>query len=512
MKKQIFLSLLVLGFITNLGIQEAKAAVKLPAIISSNMVLQQDAEVTIWGWANGKEKITITSSWTKKKVKIKADKNGNWQVAIKTPKAGGNHRLTIKGKNKIELDNILMGDIWVCSGQSNMARKLGLQRGQKPLVNFWEASQQANHPEIRFFKVKRALADTPQADVEGEWLICTPETVLEFSAVGYFFGKKLHQQLAIPVGLIQTTWGGTPVEGWTRKSDLANDFIIEKEEHGQERFELDSLAHAKNMEAFEKGFIKKRPTTPPSFYVKRRKHHKIGHLYNAMIHPLINYTIKGAIWYQGESNRDYPNQYKQLFSNMIQTWRKDWGIGDFPFYFVQIAPFYYNGDYAIPYIWEAQYEALKLPQTGMASTQDIGQIYDIHPPEKEEVGRRLALVALNQTYGKSEIAYSGPVVKNTEYNGNKVVIEFDPMGGELFSAGSGIGGVPSFYLADEFKVFHPARVKQKGNTITLTAKGIAKPTAVRYLWNDNANATIFNSYGLPATGFRTDDWVDAKYK
>ncbi len=510
MKKQIN-RFLVLILIASINIQQAKADVKLPAIISSNMVLQQNAEVTIWGWAKSKEKITITSSWNKKKVKTKADRDGKWSVALKTPKAGENYRLTIKGKNKIELENILMGDIWVCSGQSNMDRVLGLQRGQKPIINFWEASQQANHPEIRFFRVKRALADTPQTDVEGEWVVCTPETVLEFSAVGYFFGKKLHQQLGIPIGLIHTAWGGTPVEGWTRKSDLANDFMIEKEQDEQARFKLDSAAYAKNMEAFEKGFLKERPTRPPSFYVKSRKHHRIGHLYNAMIHPLINYAIKGAIWYQGESNRGFPEQYKQLFPNMIQTWRKDWGIGDFPFYFVQIAPYYYNGDYAIPHIWEAQYEALKLPQTGMASTQDIGQIYDIHPPEKEEVGRRLALVALNQTYGKSEIAYSGPVLKNTKYNGNQVILEFDPMGGELFSAGSGIGGISPFYIADEFQVFHPARVEQKGNTLTLTADGVVKPIAVRYLWNDNANATIFNSYGLPAAGFRTDEWVGAKY-
>ena len=510
MKKQIiFLALLLIASISS---QRAKAEVKLPAILSSNMVLQQDTEVTIWGWAKAKEKIHIKSSWNKKKIKTKADKDGKWSVALKTPKAGGNHSMTIEGKNKIELENILIGDIWVCSGQSNMYRKLGLQRGQKPIINFWEASQQAKHPEIRFFKVKRNLATMPQKDVEGEWVVCTPETVLEFSAVGYFFGKKLHQQLAIPIGLIQTAWGGTPVEGWTRKAALGNDFMIEKEQNEQARFEVDSLAYAKNMEAFQKGFIKERPTEPPSFYVKRRKHYRIGHLYNAMIHPLTNYAIKGAIWYQGESNRGFPEQYKQLFPNMIQTWRKDWRIGDFPFYFVQIAPYYYNGTYEIPYIWEAQYEALNLPQTGMASTHDIGQIYDIHPPEKEEVGRRLALVALNQTYGKSEVAYSGPVVKNIAYNGNQVVLEFDPMGGELFSAGNGIGGISPFYIADEFQVFHPAKVEQKENTLTLTANGVEKPIAVRYLWNDNANATIFNSYGLPAIGFRTDDWVDARYE
>ena len=489
-----------------------KADVKLPAIISNNMVLQQETEVTIWGWAKNKEKITVTSSWNKKKIKTKARKNGKWAIQLKTPKASGNHSITIKGKNKIKIDNVLIGDIWVCSGQSNMERELGLRRGQKPLINFWEASQQANHPEIRFFKVEKALANTPQEDVVGEWLVCTPESVLDFSAVGYFFGKKLHQQLNTPIGLIQSAWGGTPVEGWMKKSEMNNDFMIAKERHEQERFEIDSLSYAKNKEAFEKGYLKTRPQVPPSFYVKRRKHHRIGNLYNAMIHPLLNYSIKGAIWYQGESNRSFPGQYKQLFPQLIQTWRKAWDIVDFPFYFVQIAPYYYNENYAIPYIWEAQQAALKLSQTGMASTQDIGQIYDIHPPEKEEVGRRLALIALNQTYGKSDLAYSGPILKNTTYKGNQVILEFDPMGGELFSAGNGIGGISSFYIADDKQVFYPARVQQKGNTLTLTTNEIDKPIAVRYLWNDNANATIFNSFGLPAVGFRTDDWVDARHE
>ena len=392
-----------------------------------------------------------------------------------------------------------------------MDRRLGLQRGQKPIVNYWEASQQALNQDIRLFVVKRTLSDEPRQDCEGEWLVCSPETVLEFSAVGYFFGKKLYDELSVPVGLIESAWGGTPVEGWTRKSDMNNDFLVEKEETLLQQFSIDSISYAKNVVAYEKGFIKEPPSTPQSFYTKNRRHHRIGALYNGMIHPLINFSIRGAIWYQGESNRNFPKQYQKQFPNMIRTWRKNWDIGDFPFYFVQIAPYYYNGEFAIPPIWEAQYEALSLPNTGMASTQDIGQIYDIHPPEKEEVGRRLALVALNQTYGKKEVVYSGPVLKSTRTEENRVILDFDPMGGELFSAGNGIGGIPSFYLSDERRIFFPARVQLDGNSLILTAEEVESPVAARYLWNDRANATIFNTYGLPAAGFRTDDWADAIY-
>ena len=397
------------------------------------------------------------------------------------------------------------------SGQSNMDRQLGLQRGQKPILNYWEASQQANNADIRLFVVKRALSPEPLEDCEGEWVVCSPETVLGFSAAGYFFGKKLYDELSVPVGLIESAWGGTPVEGWTRKSAMNNEFLVERETVLLDQFPIDSTSYAQNMADYERGFIKTAPPIPASFYTTNRQHHRIGALYNAMIYPLLNFTIRGAIWYQGEANRSFPEQYKKQFPNMIRNWRNDWDLADFPFYFVQIAPYYYNGEYGIPPIWEAQNEALTLPNTGMASTQDIGQIFDIHPPEKEEVGRRLALIALNKTYKKSEVVYSGPVLTSTRYEGNQVVLEFDPMGGELFSAGKGIGGIPSFYLSGERRIFYPADVQLEGNTLILTATGIKQPVAVRYLWNDKANATVFNSYGLPAVGFRTDNWGDARY-
>lgn len=504
--------LLLTGIFFLLLALTTKAQTKLPAILSDNMCLQQSAEVKIWGWDTPGQEVKVAPSWNKKGVKTQADSEGKWQASISTPQAGGPYKIKINGSEELLINNVLTGDVWICSGQSNMDRQLGMQRGQKPIVNFWEAAQQAELPKIRLFVVNRALADEAKDDLEGKWVECSPESVLGFSAVGYFFGKKLYDELSIPMGLIESSWGGTPVEGWTRKSAMNNDFLVNREKDMQQLYEMDSLTHARNQEAFDKGYLRERPSSPASFYYRRVRHHRIGHLYNAMIHPLLQYRIKGAIWYQGESNRNEPDQYAKQFPNMIQNWRDDWGIGDFPFYFVQIAPYYYNGNYNIAPIWEAQEKALKMSNTGMASTQDIGQIYDIHPPEKEEVGRRLALIALNKTYGQSDVVYSGPTVESIAYQGNQAIITYDPMGGELFSAGNGIGGIRSFYLAGERRIFYPASVKIEGNTLTLTAEGLDKPTAVRYLWNDNANATIFNSYGLPAAGFRTDSWKDARYE
>ncbi|MEM7368950.1 MAG: sialate O-acetylesterase [Bacteroidota bacterium] len=488
------------------------AQTKLPAILSDNMCLQHSADVTIWGWDTPGQEIKVAPSWNKKGVKTRTNEAGKWTANIATPKAGGPHKIKISGSQELSINNVLLGEVWICSGQSNMDRQLGMQRGQKPIVNFWEEAQKANRPTMRLFVVLRALADEPQDDLKGKWVECNPESVLGFSAAGYFFGKKLQEQLQVPMGLIESSWGGTPVEGWTRKSAMNNDFLVNREREMQEIYLMDSTALSNNQQAFDKGYLRQAPKSPPSFYYKRVKSHRIGHLYNAMIHPLIHYRIKGAIWYQGESNRNEPQQYAKQFPNMIQNWRDEWGIGDFPFYFVQIAPYYYNNQYNIPPIWEAQYEALNMPNVGMASTQDIGQIYDIHPPEKEEVGRRLALVALHKTYGQSEIVYSGPVLTKTTFEGNQVLLEFDPMGGELFSAGSGIGGIRSFYISGERRIFYPANVKQDGNRIILTTETVDKPIAVRYLWNPNANASLFNSYGLPAAGFRSDAWEDAIYE
>jgi len=290
---------------------------------------------------------------------------------------------------------------------------------------------------------------------------------------------------------------------------MDNDFLIAKENSRKERIQADSLAYIANLAAFEKGYLTEAPSQPESFHYDRAPHHRIGALYNAMIHPLINFVIKGAIWYQGESNRGDPKSYGKQFPRMIENWRHDWGEGDFPFYFVQIAPYYYNDVFGMPPLWEAQEAALELSNTAMASTQDIGQIYDIHPPEKEEVGRRLALLALHHTYGQHEVVSSGPELTEVSFTAGEAKLTFDAKNSTFYFAGDAIGGIPSFFVADERRIFHPARARQQGNVLVVSSEHIDEPVAVRYLWNDKANATIYNMHGLPTPGFRTDAWDDA---
>ncbi|NND08834.1 MAG: sialate O-acetylesterase [Saprospiraceae bacterium] len=485
------------------------AQMKLPAILSDNMCIQQNTEVKIWGWDDPGQSVEVRPSWTQESSSTVVTEGGNWQVEVKTPVAGGPYTIAIEGSTSASIKNILVGDVWVCSGQSNMDRKLGMQPRQKPIVNFWEAAQHADLPNIRLFVVERAIADLPQEDLQGKWVVCTPETVLEFSAVGYFFAHRLQQDVDMPLGMIESSWGGTPVEAWTRKDALQNSFLVDKEESKKARFTADSFAFAANVQAFDQGFLNEAPTQPESFHYKRAPHHHIGSLYNAMIHPLLNFAITGAIWYQGESNRGHPKIYAKQFPTMIENWRAEWAVGDFPFYFVQIAPYYYNGNFGIPPLWEAQEAALALPNTGMASTQDIGQIYDIHPPEKEEVGRRLALLALEQHYETDGIVSSGPQLADVTFKDGKAVLTFDAKNSTFYFAGDGIGGIPSFFVADQRRIFYPAEVKQQNNRLILSANGIQEPVAVRYLWNDKANATIYNMHGLPTPGFRTDNWDDA---
>ncbi|UMB59197.1 sialate O-acetylesterase [Lutibacter sp. A80] len=459
---------IVFFFTLFVGFQTLIAQTKLPSILSDNMLLQQATDVKIWGWDTPGQSVIVNPSWTKS-VKTTTNESGKWQLLISTPKAGKKGNLKISGSTKLTVNNILFGEVWLCSGQSNMERQLGFRNNQKPIVNFWEESQKANNSNIRMFLVQKKKSTTPLEDCEGEWVECTPETVLNFSAVGYFYGKQLSDNLKIPVGLIQSAWGGTRVEPWTPKE-------------GVEKTTLEKAAQ-----------------------------NKFSNLYNGMISPLINYRIKGAIWYQGESNAKNWKEYKTLFPNMISSWRAQWDIGNFPFYFVQIAPYNYSDKFAVPQIVEAQLEALKLPNTGVAGTQDIGAIYDIHPPQKKEVSRRLSLIALNKTYGKSYIVYAGPSLKSYKTEGETLVIDFETPGSKLHSAGGNMGGIPSFYIAGENKTFHKAQVKQDGNTIILSSSKVKKPVAARYIWANNANGTLYNKQGLPALPFRTDNWDEVLY-
>jgi sialate O-acetylesterase len=419
------------------------ADVKLPAIIGDNMVLQRDKKVSIWGWAKPGEEVMAGVSWNAMRWAVKADKEGKWSFKMNPPKTGGPYEMTISGKNIIKLKNIMVGEVWVCSGQSNM------QWSVQASANPKEEIAEADFPNIRLFSVKRTIATESQSDCEGSWSECSPETIPGFSAVAYYFGRELHLELNVPIGLIHTSWGGTPSEAWTRRGaleevpeaapilkkydDAVANYPQIKQEYAQKLVEWKEAAEKAKAEGKR---VPRRPGTP---YGPEHPHGAAG-LYNAMIAPLIPYGIQGAIWYQGESNASRAYQYRKIFPAMINNWRNDWGQGDFSFLFVQLANFMATkaepADSAWAELREAQLMTLDWPSTGMAVIIDIGEAKDIHPKNKQDVGKRLALWPLAKNYGK-DLVYSGPLFKRMNIEGNKAVLSFDHVGGGLIAKGRG---------------------------------------------------------------------------
>ena len=634
------------------------ANVKLPAIFGDNMVLQQKNDVAVWGWADTSEKIEVLGSWMKSPATTKTDKEGKWQIKIKTPKAGGPYTLTVKGSNTIALQNILVGEVWVCSGQSNMEWPV------KSIDNAQQEIQTADFPQIRLFTVKKTSSPRPQQDCDSQWKICSPETVGSFSAVGYFFGREIHQKINVPVGLISANWGGTPAEAWTSEKTLksfpAYDPILEKMKQAQQP--IPEEVQARNEQALAEwdekvsaidpgtqqnwqdpkldisdwkaidlprpwsgtelekidGIVWFRRITnlPPSWaridmelhlgpiddadtvwvngvkigsttvYDQERKYiippsalhtgpnivvvrvvdnhgeggftgtedqMRIGPvgadiktratlakkwkykaslldkelpalpkvskgqfnknapttLYNGMISPLVPFGIAGAIWYQGESNVPRPAEYAKLFPAMITDWRKQWGIGDFPFYWVQIAPYSSRngvGGGNSAYLREAQMKALDAVKNGgMAVTMDIGTENNIHPKNKQDVGKRLALWALAKTYGQKNITFSGPIHKSMKVEGQNIRLYFNYTHGGLSARE---GHLADFVIAGADKKFVPAEAVIDGDTVVVSSPQVQKPTAVRYAWSNWAEGTLFNKEKLPASSFRTDKWDD----
>lgn len=455
---------LILSLILILTIS-AKANIILPSIFNDHMVLQQKSEVIIWGWAKPQEKIKITTSWDTAAIHTTADSNANWKIILKTPEAGGPYSITFEGYNNIILNDILIGEVWLCSGQSNMewTAKAGID-------NAGQAIQEADIPQIRFFTVGHKTADDPQLDLEGEWVVSSPETMKNFSAVAYFFGRRLNNELNVPIGLINSSWGGTPAEVWANAEAIASEAVI-------------SEAAAKLEEV---------PWGPV----------KPGKAYNAMIAPLIPFKIAGALWYQGESNVGSPETYTQLLQKLIQNWREEWNH-QFPFYYVQIAPYKYGQPEQGVLLRDAQRRVENIvPNTGMVVISDIGNTEDIHPTNKHDVGLRLANYALNKTYGKADIPYSGPRYREMKVEGNKVRLIFDHAENGLVSRG---GPLTDFEIAGKDKNFQEASAKIEGNTIIVQAKSVKNPEAVRFGWSNTATPNLFNKDGLPASSFHTDD-------
>ncbi len=483
------------------------ADVRLPHVISSNMVLQRGVEIPVWGWADADEPITVELAG--KSVQITADKSGKWLVKLPAMDAGGPHAMTVTGKNKLTIENILVGEVWVCSGQSNM--EWPVQRAN----NAQEEIAAAQYPNIRLFHVPKVPLGVSQDDVESAWNACTPQSIINFSAVAYFFGRDLHKDLIVPVGLIETAWGGTRIEPWTPPegfravsvpavSSIATDVESSQSTYNKAAAAVVEL-YAKWLPlAQQAAAANQRVPAPPAWPVDPLANPGAPtSLYNGMVHGLVPFAIRGAIWYQGESNNGEGNLYHHKMNALIAGWRSKWGQGDFPFLYVQLAPFRYGDNPTfLPEIWEAQADTLKLPNTGMAFITDIGNATDIHPTNKQDVGKRLALWALAKTYGKNDLVYSGPLYKSMAVEGAKIRITFDHTGSGLASR----DGKPLswFTIAGEDGQFVEAQAEIDGATVVVSSEKVAAPKAVRFGWNQEAEPNLMNKEGLPASPFRTD--------
>lgn len=507
MKKQILYTLFAVCFLLPFS---ANAKVKLPAIISDNMLLQQNTTVNIWGKADPSENITLQSSWDKKLYTTKADASGKWLIRITTPKQSlKSQTITINGQNEITVKNILIGEVWLCSGQSNMdfsvAKATGWRTG---IIDEDKEMKDADYPEIRLFHVVQKLS--PEQELEecdGQWMVCNSENLKDFSAVAFFFGRNLYKNLKTPVGLIQSSWGGTHAESWTKMSVMKNDPVyaplVKDFYEARDNYPADIEKYETDLKRYnaekEKGNTTiKKPKKPQGIM-----HNKaLSTLWNAMVNPLLPYTIKGAIWYQGESNSIRHWDYTHVFTNMIDSWRKEWNQGDFPFYFVQIAPHYKQP----PQIREAQLNTWKtIRNTGMVVITDAGDSTDIHPRYKQAPGERLSRWALAKDY-KQKIAYSGPLFESMTMKGDKAELSFKYTDkGLKTNNGSEITG---FVVAGEDRRFYPAKAVIQNNKVIVSAKEVSAPVAVRYGWDQFFRVNLCNGEGLPASPFRTDNWTE----
>ncbi|MCX5653158.1 MAG: sialate O-acetylesterase [Planctomycetota bacterium] len=467
----------------------AMAEVKLPHVFGSNMVLQREQRDPVWGTATAGEKVTVTINEQTKEAT--ADANGNWTLKLDPMKAGGPYVMEVKGQsNTVKFENVMVGEVWVCSGQSNMK----MEMEYLSLTDRVEEPKKAVYPNIRFFKIEENSVDKPQDDVDARWAPCGPGSAKYFSAAAYYFGRKLHQELKVPVGLIAPSFGGSVVQAWTSREAM------------------------EGIPAFEPLIASVAKDHPSA---------KVGHLYNAMVHPIIPFGIRGVIWYQGENNGGYNGgdapdagchgyQYRFLIPVMVQDWRERWDQGDFPFYYVQLPGCFRMDFKEIPpkaAAWselrESQAAVLTMPNTGEVVTIDIGDS-DLHPLKKLEVGLRLANLALVKDYGMKDLVISGPRLASTKIDGNQVTLTFTDIAGGLVTKAT--KNVPDtsvlkgFTIAGKDRVFHWADAKLFGDKVVLSSPKVAQPVAVRYAWQNDPECNLFNKAGLPAGPFRTDKW------
>lgn len=432
------------------------ADVRLPHLLGDHAVLQRDMPIRIEGWADPGEHVTVHLH--EHTAETTSNSDGKWQVTLPSMDAGGPYDLSVEGKNQLRIHDVLIGELWVCAGQSNMNWVMAHQTR-----NHAAEIAAANYPRMRLFTVPEKASPTPVEDIDSQWYACSKQSVSYFSAVAYYFGRELHQQLDVPVGLVVSAVSGTRIEPWTPEVGI------------------ESIPELKNQQQFSH-----------------------GDLFRGMIQPLTPFTIRGVIWYQGEGNVGDGFVYYHRMRALVGGWRKSWGIGDFPFYYVQLAPLNWGGKPVdqLPEIWEAQTAALRIPNTGMAVTNDIGNIGDAHPRNKQDVGKRLANWALNKTYGRPDTPTSGPLYRSMKIEGTQIRIEFDYADDGLTTR----DGVPPtwFTIAGTDGNFLPATAIIDGNSVVVSNSQVLQPTAVRFAWHQIAEPNLMNRTGLPVSAFRTD--------
>lgn len=453
------------------------AGIELPWFFGDNMVLQQQTKAAIWGQAKASSTVTIIPSWSKKKYTVKADAGGKWKTQIETPVAGGPYTIRVSDGDAITLNNVLIGEVWLCSGQSNMEMPMKGYKDQ-PILNSNDAIFNSANDQLRFYVVPRSTKLNAQdTSKKYDWKIANPETTAGFSATAYHFGKLLQERLKVPVGLVNISYGGSTAEAWMNKATL------------QELFPEIKIPDTDKPD-------NRTPTA----------------LYNGMLHPFIGFTIKGCIWYQGESNYERPDQYETLFPAMVNQWRKEFGQGDFPFYFAQIAPYNYaqlppynsGGKFNSAYLRDAQRKATeKISNSGMIVLLDAGEENSIHPANKEVAGKRFAYLALAQTYGQKGFAYTSPSLAKVTYDKGVATLSFNNAPNGFTSFGKPL---LQFEVAGADKFFRPAKASIVRGNIVVSAPEVKEPVAVRYAFKDFVVGDLFSTEGFPVSSFRTDEW------
>jgi len=495
MKKIICLTVLFIAT-TNclIALAQEKANLAFASVLQSNMVVQQNKPFKVWGSAPAGETVAITADWLPSTVKVETDADNRFLGIISVPLAKKGdftkHTLTVSSSNKsIALNNLLIGETWICSGQSNM------QFGMKETIDSAVEIPAANYPNIRLFNGGLNFSNEPIDSIKGSWKECTPATVKNFSAVAYHFGRELYNTLNVPVGIIFTGIGASAAQAFVPRDVLAADPLLDSV------YLEPYLRSAKSKEKMNGGFSFEKVTRP--FL-----------LYNAVIHPFTNLSIKGFTWYQGEANRMERESYTRVTQAMIESWRKNFGQGNLPFYYVQVAPFWYDqpdstlADYA--FFREAQENISQLSNTSMVLTMDVGEARNLHPKNKKPIGVRLAKTALNRDYGMLNVSYRGPHYNYVVFDKKRAIIHFNP---ETVSSGlttKDVGSPKFFNVAGEDKIFYPANAEIAGETIVVTSDKVKKPVAVRYAFTNFSVTNLQNADGFPAVPFRTDAWAEVK--